>query len=52
MLAPEGTKCFVGDLPEQEQKVVWATHYAPSVDLLQQQPKVDLQQQPKADGIA
>jgi hypothetical protein len=34
MLAPEGTKCFVGDLPEQEQKVVWATHYAPGVDLL------------------
>jgi hypothetical protein len=41
MLAPEGTKCFVGDLPEQERKVVWATHYAPGVDLLQQQPKVD-----------
>ena len=41
MLAPEGTKCFVGDLPEQEQKVVWATHYPPAVDLFQQQPKVN-----------
>jgi hypothetical protein len=41
MLAPEGTRCFVRDLPEQEQKVVWAIHYAPSVDLLQQQPKAD-----------
>ena len=41
MLHPEGTKCFAGDLPEQEQKVVWATHYAPAADLFQQQKKVD-----------
>ena len=41
LLAPEGTKCFAGDLPEQEQKVVWATHYAPAADLFQQQQKVD-----------
>jgi pimeloyl-ACP methyl ester carboxylesterase len=37
LLAPEGTKCFAGDLPEQEQKVVWATHYAPAADLFGQQ---------------
>lgn len=41
MLHPEGTKCFAGDLPEEEQKVVWATHYAPAADLFQQQQKVD-----------
>ncbi len=37
VLPPEGTKCFAGDLPEQEQKVVWATHYAPAADLFEQQ---------------
>jgi pimeloyl-ACP methyl ester carboxylesterase len=25
--------CFAGDLPEEEQKLVWATHYAPAADL-------------------
>jgi pimeloyl-ACP methyl ester carboxylesterase len=25
--------CFAGDLSEQEQKVVWATHYASAADL-------------------
>ena len=37
LLSPEGTKCFAGDLSEQEQKVVWATHYAPAADLFEQQ---------------
>src|SRR5271168_1463728 len=37
LLLPEGVKCFAGDLPEQEQKVVWATHYAPAADLFEQQ---------------
>ena len=32
-LRPEGVVCFAGDLSEQEQKVVWATHYAPAADL-------------------
>jgi pimeloyl-ACP methyl ester carboxylesterase len=32
-MRPEGVTCFAGDLPEQEQKLVWATHYAPAVDL-------------------
>src|SRR6266567_4189076 len=40
-MRPEGVVCFAGDLPEQEQKVVWATHYAPAADLFQQQQKVD-----------
>jgi pimeloyl-ACP methyl ester carboxylesterase len=32
-LRPEGIVCFAGDLSEQEQKLVWATHYAPAADL-------------------
>ena len=38
-MKPDGVKCFAGDLPEREQKVVWATHYAPAADLFTQ--KVD-----------
>src|SRR5438094_6242682 len=38
----EGVKYFAGDLSEQEQKVVWATHYAPAADLFTQ----------KLDGVA
>jgi pimeloyl-ACP methyl ester carboxylesterase len=38
-MLPEGAKDFAGDLPEQEQKVVWATHFAPDADLFNQ--KVD-----------
>ena len=36
-MLPNGIEYFAGDLPEQEQKVVWATHYAPVADLFQQQ---------------
>jgi pimeloyl-ACP methyl ester carboxylesterase len=32
-LKPEGVVCFAGDLSEQEQKLVWATHYAPDAGL-------------------
>ena len=32
-LKPSGIGCFCGDLPEEEQKVVWATAYPPAVDL-------------------
>src|ERR1700732_2305507 len=35
-MRPEGVKCFAGDLPEEEQKFVWATHYAPALDLFSQ----------------
>jgi len=35
-LKPEGISCFAGDLSEQEQKVVWATHAAPAADLFNQ----------------
>jgi pimeloyl-ACP methyl ester carboxylesterase len=35
-LRPEGVASFAGDLSEQEQKVVWATHYAPAADLFTQ----------------
>jgi pimeloyl-ACP methyl ester carboxylesterase len=38
-MLPEGIKYFAGDLPEQDQKVVWATHFAPDADLFNQ--KVD-----------
>ena len=36
-MLPEGVEHFAGDLPEQEKKLVWATHYAPAADLFQQQ---------------
>jgi pimeloyl-ACP methyl ester carboxylesterase len=32
-MRPEGVVCFAGDLSEQEQRVVWATHSAPAADL-------------------
>jgi pimeloyl-ACP methyl ester carboxylesterase len=32
-LRPEGTKYFCGDLPEQEQKLIWATQGVPKPDL-------------------
>jgi pimeloyl-ACP methyl ester carboxylesterase len=35
-LRPDGVKCFAGDLPEQEQKLVWATHIPPDADLFNQ----------------
>src|SRR6201998_4532818 len=35
-MKPSGIACFAGDLPEQEQKVVWATHFAPAADLFNQ----------------
>ncbi len=41
-MLPEGTQAFAGDLSEQEQKLVWATHIAPDADLFNQ----------KADGTA
>ncbi len=31
-MLPEGVECFAGDLSEQDQKVVWATHYPPAAD--------------------
>jgi pimeloyl-ACP methyl ester carboxylesterase len=36
-MLPNGTEFFAGDLPEDEQKLVWTTHYAPVADLFQQQ---------------
>jgi len=35
-ILPEGVACFAGDLSEQEQKVVWATHFPPAADLVHQ----------------
>ena len=32
-LKPSGIGCFCGDLPEEEQKVVWATAYPPAATL-------------------
>ena len=32
-MLPSGAACFAGDLPEEEQQVVWATHFAPAADL-------------------
>jgi pimeloyl-ACP methyl ester carboxylesterase len=36
-MLPKGTEFFAGDLSEEEQKLVWATHCAPVADLFQQQ---------------
>ena len=36
-MLPNGTEFFAGDLSAEEQKLVWATHYAPAADLFQQQ---------------
>ena len=36
-MLPNGTEFFCGDLAEEEQKLVWATHFAPVADLFQQQ---------------
>ena len=41
-MLPEGTQAFAGDLPEQEQKLVWATHIPPDANLFNE----------KADGTA
>ena len=38
-MKPQGVRAFAGDLPEPEQKIMWATHYAPDMDLFNQ--KVD-----------
>src|SRR4029077_13400585 len=35
-MKPDGIATFAGDLSEQEQKVVWATHAAPAADLFSQ----------------
>jgi pimeloyl-ACP methyl ester carboxylesterase len=35
-LKREGVSSFAGDLPEEEQKLVWATHAAPVADLFTQ----------------
>jgi pimeloyl-ACP methyl ester carboxylesterase len=32
-MLPSGAACFCGDLPAEEQQLVWATHYAPAADL-------------------
>jgi pimeloyl-ACP methyl ester carboxylesterase len=36
-MLPSGTEFFAGDLPEDEQKLVWATHFPPNVDLFNEQ---------------
>jgi pimeloyl-ACP methyl ester carboxylesterase len=36
-MLPNGTEFFAGALSEEEQKLVWATHYAPVSDLFHQQ---------------
>lgn len=35
-LRPQGIACFAGDLPDQEQKLVWATQGVPDTDLFNQ----------------
>ena len=38
-MTPDGTKAFAGDLPENEQQLVWATHIPPDANLFNE--KVD-----------
>jgi len=35
-MLPQGVACFAGDLSDQEQKLVWATQFAPAADLFNQ----------------
>lgn len=41
-MRPQGVACFAGDLPESEQKLVWATHVPPDANLFNE----------RADGTA
>ena len=41
-MRPDGVASFAGDLPEQEQRLVWASQYPPAADLFTQ----------KIDGVA
>src|SRR5438094_7764115 len=41
-MRPDGAACFAGDLSPEEQGVVYATHFAPALDLFNQ----------RHDGIA
>src|SRR3989454_3416554 len=41
-MRPDGVACFAGDLSPEEQGIVYATHFAPAIDLFSQ----------KHDGIA
>jgi pimeloyl-ACP methyl ester carboxylesterase len=36
-MLPNGVEYFAGDLSQEEQRLVWATHYAPVADLFKQQ---------------
>jgi pimeloyl-ACP methyl ester carboxylesterase len=36
-LRPDGPKYFAGDLSEEDQNLVWATHYAPAAELFTKQ---------------
>jgi pimeloyl-ACP methyl ester carboxylesterase len=38
-MLPDGIGCFAGDLPEQEQKLVWAAQGVPALDLFNQKVK-------------
>ncbi len=35
-MKPNGGACFAGDLTQEEQRLVWATHAAPAADLFNQ----------------
>ena len=38
-LRPDGVECFAGDLPEEEQRIIWATQGVPVADLFTQKVK-------------
>jgi pimeloyl-ACP methyl ester carboxylesterase len=52
-MLPDGVECFAGDLSKPEQKVVWATHFAPAADLfVQKVPGVAWKSKPSAYVVA
>jgi pimeloyl-ACP methyl ester carboxylesterase len=49
----DGIACFAGDLSEQEQRLLWATHYAPAADLFSRNaPGVAWKSKPSAYVVA
>jgi pimeloyl-ACP methyl ester carboxylesterase len=52
-MRPDGIVCFAGDLSEQEQRLLWATHYAPAADLFSRNaPGVAWKSKPSAYVVA
>jgi pimeloyl-ACP methyl ester carboxylesterase len=49
-MLPSGAACFAGDLPAEEQKVVWATHFAPTASSTSSGPLPPPSKDPRQDA--